>query len=227
MAFRPYGLDDHAIRQVRAGRQTLILHPVGPGMLDHLPTPQVQVASAAHGVHILPGRSGFTPLFGQEGDVLAVREAWALDHATWPPPEVADGGAFLYRADVLPERIGRCRWERADLLPARGYRLFLRVASVGLSRLHRLALDRALVHATGMPAQWKDWEGWPPPDMTEEDFDRCSPEDVLQWVWRKRFRDGDLWAWSLNPLVWVVRIEVLPEPPEDFPHQSNEPLQHA
>lgn len=227
MAVRPWGLDDHAIRQVRAGRQTLILHPVAPGTLDHLPTPAVQMESAAHGMHVLPGQTGFEPLFGREGDVLAIREAWALDPETWPPPTVEDGGGFLYRADQSLERMSRQRWERADQLPARGYRLFLRVASVALTRLHRAAQDRALVHASGIPARWEDWDDWPPPDMSREDFDRCRPVDVLEWVWRKRFRDGDLWAWSANPLVWVIRVEVLPDAPDGFPASSNQPYSHA
>lgn len=217
MAVHLLRLDDHAIRQIRAGRQSVIVHPVNLGVFPHMPTPDVKVESASGIVQYIPGGTGHQSPFGVVGDGLPVRESWALDLDCWPPPTVEDARTFLYRADASPDTISRHKWENPDDLPARAFRLFLQVEDLRIGRLHKVAADRVLIQASGIPMDWEEWDGWPPPHMTEEDFAVSSPDTVMEYVWRKRFRDGDVWAWDNNPLVWVMRFSVLSNAPEGFP----------
>lgn len=216
MAVNLARFDDHAIRQIRAGRQSLVIHPVNVGVFPHMPTSDVRVESSSGLVQHVPGIHGHQSPWGVEGDTLAVRESWALDLDGWPPPTVEDATSFLYRADMKPGDLAKHQWLDPNDLPRRAFRLFLGVERLQIGRLHRVAQDQAVIHASGVPRSWDDWDGWPPPRLTREDFETASSEHMMEFVWHQRFREGDVWAWDNNPLVWVMRFAVLEAPPEGF-----------
>lgn len=138
--------------------------------------------------------------FGQPGDRLWVREAWAF-HVQAIGVALEEEGPFVYRADPMAEQTRLCnRWRRSIHMPRWASRILLEIVSVRVERLNDISEVDAMREGC-------EHNG-------ECDHVRQSCEDIGCWG-TNSYRGGfcELWesingpgSWDANPWVWVIEF---------------------
>ncbi len=134
----------------------------------------------------------------QPGDILYVRETWAL-----VPDENHDPlYRYCFKADngnVLVER-----WRPSIHMPKEAARLFLRVTEVRVERLREI--DNAGARAEGCDGRSEE-----PQDGGLSDWQKQYDFSVekFQSVWDSTIKKADLprYGWDANPWTWVIEFE--------------------
>lgn len=136
--------------------------------------------------------------YGQPGDVLWVRETWC-QKAIW---EIGTP-TYEYKADFSEIEIERrrkfkIRWKPSIFMPFKACRVFLKITSIGVERLHDIteqdAIDEGvLIDAEGL-------ECW---DYIDNCF-RGTPVDSFNSLW---VRINGQSSYNTNPWVWVISFE--------------------
>ena len=157
----PVSLTPACIRAILAGRKTQLRHAVREP-------------------------SDGCPL-GQAGDLLWVREGWALDPHT---------GSVRYQADS-GEEASSIPWQPARTMPPEASRLHLMILQARLERVQEIG-DRDLQAEGGM---WR--ETAPPGEGDREGFAR--------WWSQVQAKSG--LTWENNPWVWAVEFTATRHPP--------------
>jgi hypothetical protein len=165
----------------------------------------------------------------QPGDLLWVRETFALLWPTEDAPEDIRGHRVEYRADDplakypggWPDHLGdddHCpRWKPSIHMPRGASRLTLRVTSVRVERLQDMSKADAIsegAHAmlsSGAPypesaPRWSMDHPHPVAARPEDGHRAClgSPQMAFANLWN---RINGVEAWDANPWVWVISFE--------------------
>ena len=190
----------HELAALRDGNLSLILRPVVPQPPENA-VDACYIGEYEHGPGVahtfgwfFPGGRFLWPCdlkdrspcpLGQPGDVLAVREEWALDDCRRPFYRI-DGAHLLG-----PNPMRESEWQPADTMPDWAVRYRPRVASVRCLRVQELS--DADVLATG------HIEG-----RTLGAPLRARMRNLLHY---HRMRKDDDPDWSGNPYIWAVSVE--------------------
>ena len=151
------------------------------------------------------------------GDILYVRETWAVNNITPHDPE------WLYKADydytIKPYK--NWRWRPSIHMPKEAARLFLRVRNVRVERLLTpFFSDGAAVLALrqeGMvlPRECVECIGnyGVPACIDAGEDSECGILDEIRgdfsYLWNSTIKLADLdkYGWNANPWVWVIQFE--------------------
>lgn len=153
----------------------------------------------------LPGNSDLCP-YGQPGDRLWVREAWAADAQldAVAPRDLSRGEPIHYPADGVT-RISGCsmisegRIRPSIHMPRWACRILLEVTDVRVERLQDITYEEAVAEGVHRDSGCREW-------TATDEGGTCHKYPI------PAFRD--LWAgingphaWDANPWVWVVEFK--------------------
>jgi hypothetical protein len=132
------------------------------------------------------GGTFFRCPYGNPGDRLWVREAWAVQHEydAAAPSEIGASARWHYAAT---ENLGGLRKRPSIFLPRRGSRILLKITAIRVERLQSISDADALA------------EGCSADDMKHGD----SLSGVYARLWQSINGPG---SWKANPWVWVVEF---------------------
>lgn len=128
--------------------------------------------------------------YGQVGDRLWVREAWA-EGMNVPVPAI-------YKADKEWTDI-KIKWKPSIFMPRWASRITLEITNIRVERLQEITEEDCKKEGIEL----KCWKMWRPPD-TEIPYTR---RDHFEALWD--FINGKKYPWSSNPWVWVVEFKKL------------------
>jgi hypothetical protein len=155
--------------------------------------------------------------YGQPGDLLWVRETWAMCH------RAIDLAKIYYRAcenrshtefhELIPvEKIGNAqptwpRWKPSIFMPRWASRITLEIAGVRVERLQDIS--EADAEAEGCTAGLLD-DGFAPRPigggyMIESPGTWASAAGKYQILWDEINGEG---SWDIDPLVWMIEFKV-------------------
>ncbi|WP_236233240.1 hypothetical protein [Pseudomonas tohonis] len=142
------------------------------------------------------GATDFCP-YGQPGDRLWVREAWAADAQldSIPPRDLSQGEPILYQADGALRQTGcsmvaKGKQRPAMFMPRWASRILLEITSVRVERLHAITNDQCI--AEGCRGGHGSIPGY---------IYNATPQEHFRHIWESV--GGDYFA---NPWVWVVEF---------------------
>jgi hypothetical protein len=153
------------------------------------------------GAHVMRGGFGFRCPYGQPGDRLWVREAWAVPHRYdhLGPRNIPVLGVRTHYAAT--EERGGLRWRPSIHMPRWASRITLEVTAIRVERLQDISEADAL--AEGVTPKWEPG---------------CSGR-LMEALGGFSFRPAasayaELWeqingpgAWDANPWVWVIEFK--------------------
>jgi hypothetical protein len=214
---RPILFSAPMVRAILEGRKTVTRRPVKVQPFDiswsrhdhriEYTAGRAENGDEIDGSHAYSTRSGgewsAKCPYGQPGDRLWVREAWAADAQldAIAPRKLSKGEPIRYPADGFTHTAGCSmispgRGRPSIHMPRWASRILLEITAVRVERLQ--AISRSDIRAEGLEC---------PPDLASDDV---SPNyrDWYPAAWR------DLWesingagAWDTNPWVWVVEFK--------------------
>lgn len=132
------------------------------------------------------------------GDILYVREAWALYE-----------DEYIYRADsVLLDDWYRACWRPSIHMPKKAARLFLRVTNVRIERLQNIT-NAEIINEGVRTGVVKHYENQMPYDESENI--RYAHTLAFADLWNSTVNRNDLdcYGWEANPWVWVINFELI------------------
>lgn len=131
--------------------------------------------------------------YGKPGNLLWVREAWAVQHEydAFAPSEIGSSARWHYAAT---EYLGDLRKRPSILLPRRGSRITLEITDVRVDRLQQISEDDAIAEGVTptMPI-YGDCGG----------FEHQGGRDAFWRLWES-IHGTD--SWNANPWVWVMKF---------------------
>ena len=205
MKERPILFSAPMVHAILDGRKTQTRRIVKPGRDPYV---GCQMAPCEIAGDINNGNFAIAP-YGQPGDRLWVREAWARDD---------EDGCMMYRADVghdvcadaweqgRIEGVSRYRWRPSIHMPRWASRITLEISAVRVERLQDISYEDAL--AEGVADARPLLANGRPPETNE------TPDEIsrrLRWPQREY---EILWnsingpaSWDKNPYVWVIEFK--------------------
>ncbi|HBO3486396.1 TPA: hypothetical protein L4S39_000436 [Pseudomonas aeruginosa] len=199
---RPILFNDQMVRAILEGRKTVTRRAVKD-------TGFYAVDAAIHGNEVaLREREALSTRcpFGQPGDRLWVREAWAADAQVdaIAPRDLSQGEPIWYPADFSVRQTGcsmisRGRGRPSIHMPRWASRILLEITAVRVERLQDISEEQALAEGVrGEPC----------------DHARQACADIGCWGDTAKGAFGFLWeslngegSWAANPWVWVVEFK--------------------
>ncbi|MHC9279561.1 hypothetical protein [Pseudomonas aeruginosa] len=199
---RPILFNDQMVRAILEGRKTVTRRAVKD-------TGFYAIDAAIHGNEVaLREREALSTRcpFGQPGDRLWVREAWAADAQVdaIAPRDLSQGEPIWYTADFSVRQTGcsmisKGRGRPSIHMPRWASRILLEITSVRVERLQDISEEQALAEGVhGEPC----------------DHARQTCSDIGCWGDTAKGTFGFLWeqlngagAWQANPWVWVVEFK--------------------
>lgn len=195
MSVKPILFNTEMVRAILAGRKTTTRRVINPGLVklflsDRQDNPQFGDAQMINRYLSPPYRPG---------DVLYVRETWALFN-----------GEYLYRADstegiCVQDRYGVWRdptWRPSIHMPKDAARIFLRVKDVHAEHLREITEEGAVREGL--------YKGWRLNGMGST---ALSARQAFMWLWETITRHSPAAeSWALNPWVWVIEFERCEDP---------------
>lgn len=143
--------------------------------------------------------------YGQPGDTLWVREAWAAQHACdhLKPSEMRTADTRVHYAAT--EDLGGLRKRPGMFMPRWASRITLRVTDVRVERLQDISEADAVAEGIG-PHRKGGWWWEQPPDgiAGSNHFGAKTARDAFRALWESINGGG---SWDENPWVWVVSFE--------------------
>jgi len=133
----------------------------------------------------------------QVGDILWVRETW--QHSCRAP-----GVDICYRADGEAEICDAyyednhwCKWKPSIHMPREAARIFLRVTDVRVERIQQITYGDCCAEGV-----------FNNEDLTNASYGREATEKFRKlWNSINAKRKGGIYAWDMNPWVWVCTFE--------------------
>jgi len=127
--------------------------------------------------------------YGQIGDVLWVRETFAMSYDTEDHPELPGNDqetGYVYKADGKPfYQIDK--WKPSIFMPREACRIRLEITNIRVERLREISESNAIS------------EGIIHNSMND-------PRIEFQWLWQSI---NGIESWELNPYVWVIEFKKL------------------
>ena len=136
--------------------------------------------------------------YGNPGDRLWVREAWAVQHEydAAAPSEIGVSARWHYAAT---EDLGGLRKRPSIFLPRRGSRILLEIAAVRVERLQSISEEDARAEGIADGGCLNCGESEPCGCADPQPDAR----DAFAWLWQSINGSG---SWHANPWVWVVEF---------------------
>ncbi|HHZ9054681.1 TPA: hypothetical protein ACWMH1_001576 [Pseudomonas aeruginosa] len=190
MKERPILFTGPMVRAILEGRKTVTRRVVSPqpDFLGSMVDPNTPFKTLDAGLH-----ARITCPYGEPGDRLWVREAWAADAQVdaIAPSDLSQGEPIWYPADLSVRQTGcsmisKGRVRPSIHMPRWASRILLEITAVRVERLHDLSDPDVLA------------EGCSHSEMQSGD----SLVSVLARLWQST--GGD---WAANPWVWVVEFK--------------------
>lgn len=170
------------------------------------------------------GRTIMCP-YGEEGDILWVRETFAYTQFAFDKSLIAPRGEYgilgseIYKADECNDDWDG-KWKPNIFMPKEACRLFLKIKSIQIQRLHDITYKDALAEGIQyyedavLGRMYKDYmadaSGYGHPD---HDYPIISgPINSFKTLWKSI--NGEQ-SWKDNPWVWVIEFEKCAKP-ENF-----------
>lgn len=123
--------------------------------------------------------------YGQVGDVLWVKEAFALNNDI--PVTDRYSGNWIYRADYSAKDVDRVIWKPSIHMPRAASRILLKITGIRVERLQCISDFEA--KCEGIPSVFEDGVG----------VFGCKLGFIKLWE-----RINGAGSWSENPVVWVI-----------------------
>lgn len=135
------------------------------------------------------------------GDVLYVRETWALESESENYVTGEKSTIFAYRADPF-NRNGN--WKPSIHMPKAAARIFLKVTDVRVERLQDITEAQAVKE--GCQAGFYEYKG---AVFGDEDTEEWTAIDEFTELWNSTIKHDQLecYSWEANPYVWVIEFE--------------------
>ncbi|HCF3848856.1 TPA: hypothetical protein RNI42_000264 [Pseudomonas aeruginosa] len=200
---RPILFNDQMVRAILEGRKTVTRRVVKPqpDFLGSMVDPNTPFKTLDAGLH-----ARITCPYGEPGDRLWVREAWAADAQVdaIAPSDLSQGEPIWYPADLSVRQTGcsmisKGRVRPSIHMPRWASRILLEITAVRVERLQDISEEQAL--AEGVRGE--------PCDHTRQ---ACA--DIGCWGDTAKGAFGFLWeslngegSWAANPWVWVVEFK--------------------
>ncbi|ARN49386.1 hypothetical protein [Pseudomonas aeruginosa] len=198
MKERPILFTGPMVRAILEGRKTVTRRVVSPqpDFLGSMVDPNTPFKTLDAGLH-----ARITCPYGEPGDRLWVREAWAADAQVdaIAPSDLSQGEPIWYPADLSVRQTGcsmisKGRVRPSIHMPRWACRILLEITAVRVERLQDIT--RSGIRAEGLQC---------PPELCSDDV---SPNyrDWYPAAWRELWEStgGD---WDANPWVWVVEFK--------------------
>lgn len=171
MKERPILFSGPMVRAILEGRKTQTRRMVKPQAA-------ILTDEMARGFGIRPPAVENAPVipcpYGQPGDRLWVREAWAVHPET---------GSLLYRADDITPTPIDIHWKPSIHMPRTHSRILLEITGIKVERVQAISWEDALAEGT--------------------DIDPATTDAVGSFAKYWNYINGAE-AWGINPWVWVV-----------------------
>ncbi|HCI2791682.1 TPA: hypothetical protein NOT72_002574 [Pseudomonas aeruginosa] len=142
--------------------------------------------------------------YGQPGDRLWVREAWAADAQVdaIAPRDLSQGEPIWYPADFSVRQTGcsmisKGRGRPSIHMPRWASRILLEITAVRIERLQDISEKQALAEGVELEGEGVCWAG---AAGTASD----SPVESFRLLWELINGAG---SWNANPWVWVVEFK--------------------
>ncbi|EQA6248522.1 hypothetical protein FA195_16695 [Pseudomonas aeruginosa] len=200
---RPILFNEQMVRAILEGRKTVtrrVMKPQ-PDFLGSMVDPNTPFKTLDAGLH-----ARITCPYGEPGDRLWVREAWAADAQVdaIAPRDLSQGEPIWYPADFSVRQTGcsmisKGRGRPSIHMPRWASRILLEITAVRVERLQDISEEQALAEGVhGEPC----------------DHARQACSDIGCWGDTAKGAFGFLWeqlngagAWQANPWVWVVEFK--------------------
>ncbi|AWF66271.1 putative upf86.8 [Pseudomonas aeruginosa] len=200
---RPILFNEQMVRAILEGRKTVtrrVMKPQ-PDFLGSMVDPNTPFKTLDAGLH-----ARITCPYGEPGDRLWVREAWAADAQVdaIAPRDLSQGEPIWYPADFSVRQTGcsmisKGRGRPSIHMPRWASRVLLEITAVRVERLQDISEEQALAEGVhGEPC----------------DHARQACSDIGCWGDTAKGAFGFLWeqlngagAWQANPWVWVVEFK--------------------
>ncbi|HHQ4216809.1 TPA: hypothetical protein ACVGKX_000886 [Pseudomonas aeruginosa] len=203
MKERPILFTGPMVRAILEGRKTVTRRVVKPppDFLGSMVDPNTPFKTLDAGLH-----ARITCPYGEPGDRLWVREAWAADAQVdaIAPRDLSQGEPIWYPADFSVRQTGcsmisKGRGRPSIHMPRWASRVLLEITAVRVERLQDISEEQALAEGVhGEPC----------------DHARQACSDIGCWGDTAKGAFGFLWeqlngagAWQANPWVWVVEFK--------------------
>lgn len=200
---RPILFNDQMVRAILEGRKTVTRRVVKPqpDFLGSMVDPNTPFKTLDAGLH-----ARITCPYGEPGDRLWVREAWAADAQVdaIAPSDLSQGEPIWYPADLSVRQTGcsmisKGRVRPSIHMPRWASRILLEITAVRVKRLQDISEEQALAEGVrGEPC----------------DHARQACADIGCWGDTAKGAFGFLWeslngegSWAANPWVWVVEFK--------------------
>ncbi|MED5026609.1 hypothetical protein [Pseudomonas aeruginosa] len=189
MKERPILFNDQMVRAILDGRKTVtrrVMKPQ-PDFLGSMVDPNTPFKTLDAGLH-----ARITCPYGEPGDRLWVREAWAQINVAQAPGETW----VVYReCDNRTDYGGP--WKPSIHMRRRDSRILLEITSVRVERLQDISEKQALAEGVELEGEGVCFAGAP---GTASD----TPEESFKLLWELINGAG---SWKANPWVWVVEFK--------------------
>lgn len=200
---RPILFNEQMVRAILEGRKTVtrrVMKPQ-PDFLGSMVDPNTPFKTLDAGLH-----ARITCPYGEPGDRLWVREAWAADAQVdaIAPRDLSQGEPIWCPADFSVRQTGcsmisKGRGRPSIHMPRWASRILLEITAVRVERLQDISEEQALAEGVrGEPC----------------DHARQACSDIGCWGDTAKGAFGFLWeqlngagAWQANPWVWVVEFK--------------------
>jgi hypothetical protein len=152
--------------------------------------------------------------YGQVGDILWVRETWAIHDLILKPKKLnPNDEAWFYKRKFSPEMVPHIvyaadypvgswkgAWRSPRFMPKIAARLFLKVKDIRVERLQDITEEDAIAEGVA----WKRAADINALENSESVIDRAKVLFMRLWDTLNAKRG---YGWDLNPFVWVVEFE--------------------
>ncbi|HGM8370932.1 TPA: hypothetical protein ACKQBB_006790 [Pseudomonas aeruginosa] len=200
---RPILFNDQMVCAILEGMKTVTRRVVKPqpDFLGSMVDPNTPFKTLDAGLH-----ARITCPYGEPGDRLWVREAWAADAQVdaIAPSDLSQGEPIWYPADLSVRQTGcsmisKGRVRLSIHMPRWACRILLEITAVRVERLQDISEEQALAEGVrGEPC----------------DHARQACADIGCWGDTAKGAFGFLWeslngegSWAANPWVWVVEFK--------------------
>ncbi|HBP5539584.1 hypothetical protein ACM7D1_18555 [Pseudomonas aeruginosa] len=207
MKERPILFTGPMVRAILEGRKTVtrrVMKPQ-PDFLGSMVDPNTPFKTLDAGLH-----ARITCPYGEPGDRLWVREAWAADAQVdaIAPRDLSQGEPIWFPADLSVRQTGcsmisKGRGRPSIHMPRWASRILLEITAVRVERLQDISEDQAEAEGT---------QGCVPYCQSPYDSDGAPACDCMNLTYKESFQA--LWSsingaasWDANPWVWVVEFK--------------------
>ena len=140
--------------------------------------------------------------YGQPGDRLYVKEAWAKSIIS---------GDFIYKTNLNPledqvHSFNGVKWNSPMMMPKRAARLWLEITGVRVERLQDISEEDAIAEGSFL----NKCACFPPPKTPIESLFQlkwCHQHgQEIKALWKSIYGPG---SWELTPWVWIIEFQVV------------------